>query len=152
MTKKKASLVSSLVRGVLASVAGTAVMTAFQKLVEMPITGRDESDAPAQFVEKILPIGSHEPLTHRQVNYIAHFGIGTLWGTAFALAGRLGLHGQKAVHIVFPTVLTSDILLNIALGLYKPTTWSKQDWGVDIVDKYVQAQATSAVYDRLDRF
>lgn len=127
-------------------------MTAFQKLVEMPITGRDESDAPAQFAERILPIGSHEPLTHRQVNYIAHFGIGTLWGTAFALAGRLGLHGQKAVHIVFPTVLTSDILLNMALGLYKPRTWSKQDWGVDIVDKYVQAQATSAVYDRLARF
>lgn len=148
MATKKSSLASSLGNGVLASVAGTAVMTAFQKLVEMPITRRGESDAPAQFAEKVLPIGSHEPLTHRQVNYIAHFGIGALWGVGFAVAGRWGLGGQKAVHIVFPTVLTSDILLNIALGLYQPTTWSKQDWAVDLVDKYIQAQATSAVYDR----
>jgi hypothetical protein len=145
------SLVSSLGRGILASVVGTAVMTAFQKLVEMPVTDRPESDAPAQFAERVLPIGSDEPLTHRQLNYLAHFGIGTLWGAAFAIAGRMGLHGQKAVHIVFPTVLTGDIALNTALGLYAPSTWSTQDWTVDILDKYVQAQATSAVYDRLDR-
>lgn len=41
--------------GVLAGLAGTAVMTAFQKLVEMPLTGRDDSYAPADFVERVLP-------------------------------------------------------------------------------------------------
>lgn len=142
-------LLSSLGRGVVASVVGTAAMTVFQKALEMPITGRSESDAPAQFAEKVLPIGSHRPLTHRQLNYVAHFGIGTLWGLAFATAGRMGLRGQKAVHIVFPAVLTADILLNTALRLYQPTTWSKQDWIVDLVDKYVQAQATSAAYERI---
>ncbi len=30
-------------RGILAGVAGTVVMTAFQKLIEMPITGRGDS-------------------------------------------------------------------------------------------------------------
>lgn len=147
----KPSLVSSLAKGIVASVAGTTVMTAFQKGIEMPITKRPESDAPAQFAEKVLPI-SHAPgpLTHRQVNYVAHYGIGTLWGAAFAVAGRFGLRGQTAVHIVFPTVLGGDILLNTALGLYRPAQWSKQDWAVDIINKYVQAQATSAVYDRID--
>lgn len=147
---KQRSLQSQIGRGVVASVIGTTAMTVFQKLVEMPITGRDDSDAPAQFAEKVLPIDPHERLTHRQLNYVAHYGIGTLWGTAFAIAARMGLRGQKAVHVVFPTVLTSDILLNMALGLYKPSTWSKQDWVVDIVDKYVQAQATSAALDRID--
>jgi len=143
------SLLSSLGRGVVASGFGTAAMTVFQKAVEMPVTGRDGSDAPAQFAKKVLPIKSSEPLTERQLNYAAHFGIGTLWGIAFAIASRLGLRGQKAVHIVFPAVLTGDILLNTGLRLYKPSTWTKQDWIVDIVDKYVQAQATGAVYERL---
>jgi hypothetical protein len=147
----KPSLLSSLAKGVLASVAGTTAMTVFQKTVEMPITQRAESDAPAQFAEKVLPIGpAPGPMTHRQLNYAAHYGIGTLWGAAFAVAGRMGLRGQKAVHVVFPTVLSGDILLNTVLGLYQPSTWSKQDWTIDIVDKYVQAQATSAVYDRID--
>jgi hypothetical protein len=35
-------------RGVVAGVAGTVVMTAFQKFVEMPITGREDSYAPAE--------------------------------------------------------------------------------------------------------
>ncbi len=35
-------------RGTAAGLAGTAVMTAFQVLVEMPLTGREESYAPAK--------------------------------------------------------------------------------------------------------
>ncbi len=34
-------------RGAVAGVAGTVVMTAFQKFGEMPITGRSDSYAPA---------------------------------------------------------------------------------------------------------
>lgn len=147
----KPSLVSSLAKGIVASVTGTTVMTAFQKGIEMPITKRPASDAPAQFAEKVLPISDAPgPLTHRQLNYVVHYGIGTLWGAAFAVAGRFGLRGQTAVHTVFPTVLAGDILLNTALGLYRPAQWSKQDWAVDIINKYVQAQATGAVYDRID--
>ena len=36
--------------------AGTAVMAVFQKLVEMPLTGRPDSYAPARFAEKALPV------------------------------------------------------------------------------------------------
>jgi hypothetical protein len=43
-------------RGVVAGMAGTAVMTAFQELIEMPMTGREKSYAPANFAAKILPI------------------------------------------------------------------------------------------------
>nr|MDQ3357597.1 hypothetical protein [Actinomycetota bacterium] len=49
---------------------------------------------------------------------------------------------------VFATVYTGDVVLNTVLGLYQPTRWSRQDWIVDIVDKYVQAQATGAIFDR----
>ena len=63
--------------------------------------------------------------------------------------------GQRAkpwpqiVALVFGVVYTGDVLLNTALGLYHPTQWSRKDWIVDVVDKYVQAQATGALFDRL---
>ncbi|MDQ3527861.1 MAG: hypothetical protein M3424_08300, partial [Actinomycetota bacterium] len=52
----EASLPANIGRGVLAGVAGTVVMTAFQKFVEMPITGRSNSYAPANFAERVLPV------------------------------------------------------------------------------------------------
>ncbi|MBT2548052.1 hypothetical protein [Arthrobacter sp. ISL-65] len=51
--------------------------------------------------------------------------------------------------MVFGTVYTSEVLLNTALGLYKPSTWSGQDWTVDIINKYVQATATGVFYDHV---
>ncbi len=43
------AIAPAVARGVLAGLAGTAVMTAFEKFVEMPLTGRGESYAPANF-------------------------------------------------------------------------------------------------------
>lgn len=146
---QKNSAVHSLARGVVSGLAGTAVMTAFQKAVEMPVTSRDESYAPARFAEKVLPVAAETPRGRRKLNYAAHFGIGAMWGVAFAVAGRMDVHGQKAVHIVFPAVFSGDVIMNTALGLYEPSSWSPRDWAIDLLDKYVQAQATSVVYDRI---
>lgn len=136
-------------RGVLAGLAGTVVMTAFQKFVEMPLTGREDSYAPAEFAEKVTPLRTTTPEGRRQLNYAVHLALGAMWGTAYGVAAARGLRGQKAANVVFATVYTSDVLLNTALGLYQPRQWTPQDWGIDIVDKYLQAQATGAVFDRL---
>ena len=138
-------------RGVVAGVAGTAVMTLFQKLVEMPITGRGESFAPANFVAKILPIEPQNEQERQRLNWVTHFALGAMWGGAFGIAGRAGLHGQKAVAAVFATVYTGDVLLNTALGLYEPSSWSRQDLIIDIVDKLVQAEATGVIFDRISQ-
>jgi hypothetical protein len=98
--------------GVVAGVAGTAVMTAFQKFIEMPITGREESYAPANFAAKILPIEPKDEPERQRLNRVTHFALGAMWGTAFGLAERAGLHGQKAVAAVFATVYTGDVLLS----------------------------------------
>jgi hypothetical protein len=66
--------------------------------------------------------------------------------TAYAFAG---LSGQKAVVAVFGTVYTGDVLLNTALGLYKPTSWSADDWAIDIDDKFVHAAATGAIFEQV---
>jgi hypothetical protein len=144
----RATLAANVGRGILAGVAATAVMTAFQKFVEMPLTGRDNSYAPADFAERILPVHAKTPEDRTRLNYITHFSLGGMWGTAYGIAATGGLRGQKAVNAVFAAVYTGDVVLNTALGLYQPTKWTRQDWLVDIVDKYVQAQATGAIFDR----
>ena len=139
----------SVARGILAGVAGTVVMTAFQKFIEMPLTGRQESHAPARFAQKVLPVEADSNQGLERINWVTHFGLGTMWGSAYGLAAHAGLSGQKAVAAVFGTVYTGDVLLNTALGLYEPQTWSTEDWAVDIIDKLVQAQATGAIFDHL---
>jgi hypothetical protein len=143
-----ASLTGNVGRGILAGVAGVAVMTAFQKFVEMPMTGRDDSYAPADFAERILPVRPKSPEDRTRLNYITHFSLGGMWGTAYGIAATAGLRGQKAVNAVFVAVYAGDVILNTALGLYQPTKWTRQEWVVDVVDKYVQAQATGAIFDR----
>ena len=145
---KEPSTATALARGVLAGLAGTVAMTAFQKLVEMPLTGREESYAPADFAEKVLPVHPTTPEGRRRLNYTTHFTLGGMWGTAYGVAAASGLRGQKAVNTVFAAVYTGDVLLNTALGLYQPTKWTARDWVIDIADKYVQAQATGAAFDR----
>ncbi len=149
MDTRRLPITAALSRGVLAGVAGTAVMTAFQKLVEMPLTGRPDSCAPASFAEKVLPIDPPTGQGRKQLNYGTHFALGTLWGSAHALATRAGLRGLRATGVVFGVVYSGDVLLNTALGLYEPLTWSGKDWAIDVVDKLVQAAATGVVYDRV---
>ncbi|MDP9006239.1 MAG: hypothetical protein M3N15_04895 [Actinomycetota bacterium] len=149
--REQPALQATIGRGVVAGVAGTAVMTAFQKLVEMPITGRGESFAPANFAAKILPIEPKNDQERQRLNWVTHFALGAMWGTAFGMAGRAGLHGQKAVAAVFAVVYSGDVLLNTALGLYEPSSWSKGELAVDVIDKLVQAEATGAIFDRISQ-
>lgn len=136
-------------RGILAGLGGTVVMTAFQKLVEMPLTGRDDSNAPAEFAEKALSIHPGSARSKKRLNYATHLALGTLWGAAYGIAAQKGLRGQQAVAAVFATVYTGDVVLNTALGLYQPSSWSSRDWAIDIVDKLVQAEATGVIFDHL---
>ena len=150
ITGFKPSLAAALGRGVAAGLGGTVVMTAFQKFVEMPITGRGESYAPASFVEKVLPVARRRGKRRRAINYATHFGIGAAWGASHGLAEHAGLRGQRAVGTVFAAVYTGDALLNIALGLYKPWEWSAQDWVIDVGEKLLLAQATGFLYELMD--
>jgi len=141
-------MAASISRGVVAGLAGTGVMTAFQKLVEMPVTGREDSYAPAAFAEKVFAVRPTSELERKRLNYVTHFALGTMWGAAYGVAARAGMRGKPAVVAVFATVYSGDVLLNTALGLYQPSKWSIQDIVIDVLDKFVQASATGAIFDR----
>ncbi len=144
-------LSTCLARGVVAGLAGTAVMTAFQYLVEMPITRREESFAPADLAAKLLPLHPADEAARRRVNLIAHFALGTGWGVARGVAGHAGLREQAAVAAVFAGMYPGDVMLATALGVYSPGEWSALDIAIDVVDKLVQAEATGVAYDMLER-
>ena len=145
-TAKSPSVAVDLGAGVVSGLAGTAVMTAFQKLVEMPLTSRSDSYAPAHFAERILPVAPSAGRARDALNYVVHFGLGIGWGVAYGVAAHRGLRGQRAVAAVFGVVYTADVALNTALGLYEPWAWSLTDTAVDVVDKLVQTEATAAVF------
>ena len=141
--------VATLVRGLAAGLAGGADMTAFQRLVEMPLTGRDESHQPAALAVKLLRLPARRR-HDRRLNHLVHFGVGAGWGAAHGLlATRAGLRGQRAVAAGFGTLWPADIVTTTALGLARPWRWSRRDLAVDVVDKLVLAEATGAVFDRL---
>ena len=148
MTDNGLTQADVLARGVLAGFAGTAVMTAFQKLVEMPLTGREDSYAPADFAQKVLPVQPSSAAGRKRLNYVTHFALGAMWGSAYGVAAHAGLRGPKAIAAVFGTVYSADVLLNTALGLYEPASWTKQDIAIDVGEKLIQAAATGAVFDR----
>ena len=144
------SLPATIGKSAVAGLAGTVVMTAFQRFVEMPLTGRKESYAPADLVMKLLPVAPKRKKDRRRLNYAAHLGVGMAWGMGHGLiARRAGLRGQRAVATVFGAIWGGDVLANTALGLTKPWQWSRQDLTIDVVDKLVLAETTGLVFDRL---
>lgn len=147
MSTKHPSLATTVGLGILAGLAGTVVMTAFQELIEMPVTGRGDSFAPANFAEKVSGVHPSTKQGRKQVNWATHFALGGMWGSAYGVAAYTGLRGPQAIAAVFATVYTGDVLLNTELGLYEPSTWSGRDWAIDLTDKFVQAAATGVIFD-----
>lgn len=144
------SVGESMGRGVIAGLTGTVVMTAFQRLVEMPLSGRDESYQPAELVEKVFGKAVRQP-ARRGLNYVAHFGVGAAWGAVHGLAAQTGVRRPWTAAAVFAVLWPADVTSMAFLGLGDPPwRWSSQDLAVDVADKLVLAVATGAVFEALD--
>lgn len=149
MSTSTETLPTTVGRGVVAGLVGTVGMTAFQKLVEMPLSGRDDSFAPADLAEKLLPLRKKRGSDRNLRNYVTHFALGAGWGLARGLAARAGLSGQRAVISVFGVMYPGDLAAVRALGLDRPSRWTARDWAIDAVDKFVLSEATGLAYQRL---
>ncbi|MDP9430787.1 MAG: hypothetical protein M3Q47_18870 [Actinomycetota bacterium] len=146
---KRSSLLADVGRGVLAGVAGSVVMTAFQKLVEMPISEREDSYGPAQLAQKLLPLTPSSDAGMKRLNYATHTALGAMWGAAYGVAAHRGLRGLRGTAATFGAIYTQDLVMITALGLGKPWTWSRKEATIDVLDKVVVIAATSAIFDRV---
>ncbi|MDP9431537.1 MAG: hypothetical protein M3P91_02125 [Actinomycetota bacterium] len=146
---KRPSLAANVGRGALAGLAGSVVMTAFQKFVEMPITKREDSYGPADLAQKLLPVEPSSEAGRKRLNYATHTALGAMWGAAYGVAAHNGLRGSRGAAATFGAIYAQDLVMITALGLGKPWTWSTKEWTIDVVDKVVVIVATGTIFDRL---
>jgi hypothetical protein len=142
-------LVKMVGLGMLAGLAGSVVMTAFQRLIEIPISEREDSYAPAELAQKMLPIDPPKNnKARKRLNYEMHTALGAIWGAAYGVAAYKGLRGSDALLRVFPIVYINNVAFGTAMGLGNPLDWSRKDLTIDVVDKFVHVSATSFIFDR----
>ena len=146
---KRPSLAANVSRGALAGVAGSVVMTTWQKLVEMPLSEREDSYGPAILAKKLLPINVSSDAGMKRLNYVVHTALGAMWGAAYGVAAHKGLRGLRGTAATFGAIYSQDLAMISALGLDKPWTWSRKDWTIDVLDKAVVITATGAIFDRV---
>jgi hypothetical protein len=149
LSTSRPSLAANVARGGLAGVAGSVVMTAFQKLVEMPVSEREDSYAPAELAQKLLPVRPQSAAGRWWLNYAAHTALGAMWGAAYGVAAHKGLRGPRGAAATFAAIYSQDLVMIPALGLGKPWQWSRKDWTIDALDKAVVIAATGAIFDRV---
>ena len=105
-------------KGLIAGLAGTLAMTVSQ-MIEMKITKRKPSTAPADAVKKALHI-IPEPGNKKTFSNEVHYVYGTSWGVVRGLLSLVGLTGFAASSAHFAAVWGTAITIEPALILHLP--------------------------------
>ena len=135
--------------GVLAGLAGVAVMTAAEK-VEQAVTRRPDSYVPARTLLTLL--GRNPSDVDRPVgwNHAMHWGTGAVLGALRGVWAAVGLRGPQA-HLAHTVVrLATDQTLENATGVgAPPRTWPRDERAVDVLHKAIYSVVTGLVAERL---
>jgi hypothetical protein len=136
-------------KGLIAGLAGTLAMTVSQ-MIEMRITKRKPSTAPADAVKKTLHIEA-EPGNKKTFSNEVHYAYGTSWGVVRGLLSLAGITGFAAtsVHLaaIWGTAITIEPKLNIAPPVKE---WQPKDIAVDIFHHTVYVIVAGIVFDAID--
>ncbi len=135
-------------QGFLAGLAGTAVMTAAEK-IEQRRTGRPDSYVPAQVLARLTGLPQHRG-RRRSLNLAMHYGQGALLGVLRSVMAQAGLRGPWSSAMFTAVRLTGDQVLENATGVgAPPQTWPRGELAADVFHKSVYGFATGAVADLL---
>lgn len=136
-------------RGMAAGLAGTAAMTALQR-IEMAIEDREGSSAPAEAVEKVLDVQPESAAAEERLSQLTHWAYGTGWGAVRGLLAVAGLRGPAATAVHFAAVWGTALVMLPRLGLAPPVTeWGGKQIAKDALFHAVYAVATGQAYDRM---
>lgn len=143
-------LAFALGKGIIAGIAGTAAITLSQ-MIEMKISGRKPSDAPAKAVNKVLHIKAvnknYRPLFVQEV----HWTYGTLWGLARGVMGLAGLNGLPATAAHWAAVWSTEMVMLPSIDVAPPVSeWGGKEISKDGMHHLVYAVAAGLVYDAID--
>ena len=136
-------------KGLIAGLAGTIAMTVSQ-MIEMKITKRKPSSAPADAVKKTLHI-EPEPGNKETFANEVHYVYGTSWGVVRGLLSLVGLTGFAATSVHLAAVWGTAITIEPKLDIAPPVTqWKPKDIAVDIFHHAVYAIVAGIVFDAID--
>ncbi len=143
------TITSSLTKGAVAGLIGTAAMTAGQA-AEMRLTRRKPSLVPGHVASKLLRLEPEDEEALSRISLGMHWAHGMTMGTVRVLIGRGGLAGGRAAAAHFALMWGGDVVLYKALGIAPwPWQWSLAELAPDVLHKAIYAVATNAAYDRL---
>lgn len=143
------ALGSAIGKGMIAGLAGTVAMSISQA-IEMKITNRKPSDAPAKAAERIFDIGP-DPGTEDTFSNEVHYTYGSLWGIARGLLAVCGIRGFIATSAHFSAVWGTALVVETELDLAPPLNeWKNEDFVMSIVHHAVYAVVAGLVYDAID--
>jgi hypothetical protein len=151
MPRRTESWIRTLGNGALAGLAGTVVMTLAQKL-EMKVTQREPSTAPADALEKVTPIALRDETQRMRVANAVHFAYGTAWGEVRGVLSLLGLHAIPATLAHLGLVWGTALRMLPALDLAPPVRqWGAKAIAKDLMLHAVYVAATAGVFEALQR-
>lgn len=165
LADSKPTVVATLGRGLLAGIAGTAVMTGLQLLTQKLQNGGagdkppetwSDAPAPAQVAEKTAEtVGTTLPLEQAPaIGNAVHWLYGTLWGTAYGLAKR-GFDGVgfAPAGAGFGTaVWAASYAQLVPLGIYKPPwRYPAKELALDVSYHLAYGVTVAATYKTLSR-
>ena len=147
-TGRARALLPAAGRGVLAGLAGVAVMTLAEK-AEQAVTHRPDSYVPARTLLTLLgraPSDRDRPVVW---NHAMHWGTGALLGALRGVWAVTGLRGPvfNAWHTVARLAFDQTVE-NVTGAGASPRSWPAEEQAVDVLHKAVYSAVTGVVADR----
>lgn len=140
----------ALGKGIIAGLAGTVAITIAQ-LIEMKITGREGSDAPAKAVNKVLDVEATDKEHKEQFLQQVHLTYGTLWGIARGVFDLCGLKGIPATTAHMAALWGTELVMLPAIDVAPPVKeWGGKEIAKDGLFHSIYAVTAGVVYDAID--
>lgn len=157
---------SAIGRSIIAGIAGTVAITIAQ-MIEMKITGRSPSNAPAEVGGKVLgvePRGAKkegevskedqnsEEENEKKFGQFMHWGYGAGWGVCRGLLSLAGIKGPAATALHFGAIWGTELVMIPSMTDSPPASkWGAKVLAKDALLHLVYAVAAGAVFDAIDK-
>jgi hypothetical protein len=137
-------------KGIVAGLAGTAAITLSQ-MVEMKLTGRPKSEAPAEVANKALGVQPVNQEKKEELSTKIHWGYGAAWGAVRGILKEAGMPAWAATATHFAGVYGTALVMLPATKVAPPVKeWGGKAIAIDALHHGIYAAVTGLVYDAID--
>lgn len=137
--------------GWMAGFVGTVAITLAQ-MVEMKMSGRGPSTAPADAVTKVFGFELKDEASRKKFSQLVHLEYGTKWGLFRAVLAFFGIFGWLATAIHFLAIWVTAMIMLPSLKLAPPVTqWTPKQIVSDGLLHLIYAVAAGLTYDGLSK-